>query len=138
MSDRIFVDTNVLVYADDISNPAKRGRARELIRQLIIDRTGVVSLQVLQEYFFAMTRKFGMASTHARWRVEIYAEFHVVRLDERDLLEAIDLHRAYQISIWDSLIVQAAMVGGCGTLYTEDMQSGFRIEELELVNPFTR
>ena len=89
MSDRGFVDTNVFIYADDVANPTKRDRARELIRQLIHDRSGVVSLQVLQEYFYAVTRKLGMDSLNARERVEIYARFNVVKLDPDDLLRSI-------------------------------------------------
>ena len=138
MSDRIFVDTNVFIYADDGARPAKQERARELIRQLIRERSGVVSLQVQQEYFAAATRKLRMASGDARSRVEIYAQFEVVRFGPDDLLRAIDLHRVYSISIWDSLIVHAAMISDCRTLYTEDLQDGFRIEKLEFVNPFAR
>jgi predicted nucleic acid-binding protein len=136
MSDRTFVDTNVLVYADDFANPAKRDHAQELIRRLIHERSGVVSLQVLQEYFAAVTRKLRMDSGDARERVEVYSRFNVVKLEPEDVLHAIDLHRAHRISIWDSLIVRAASVAGCRTLYTEDLQNGFRIENLEVVNPF--
>lgn len=138
MSERIFVDTNVLVYADDTANPAKRDRARALIRHLISERSGVVSLQVLQEYFAAATRKLRMGATDARRRVEVYAQFTVVKLEPEDLLYAIDLHQMHRMSIWDSLIVRAAMISGCQQLYTEDLQDGFRLEKLEVVNPFTR
>lgn len=138
MSDRIFVDTNILIYADDSANAAKRDRAQELIRRLIQERSGVVSLQVLQEYFAAATRKLKMDSDAARERVEVYARFSVVRLDAEDLLQAIDLHRAYRMSIWDSLIIRAAIVSGCRTLYTEDLQDGLRVGRLEIVNPFVR
>lgn len=136
MSDRVFVDTNVLIYADDFANPAKRDRAQELIRRLIHERSGVVSLQVLQEYFAVATRKLGMDSGDARGRVEVYAQFNIVKLEPEDLLQAIDIHRLHRISIWDSLVVRAALAAGCQTLYTEDLQDGFRMENLEIVNPF--
>ena len=138
MSDRIFVDTNVLVYADDFASPEKRDRAQELIRALIHDGNGALSLQVLQEYFNAATRKLRMDAADARKRVEVYSRFHIVRLEPEDLLQAIDLHRAHQISIWDCLIVRAAVISGCEKLYTEDLQSRRRIEKLEIVNPFAR
>lgn len=138
MSDRIFVDTNILIYADDFADAEKRDRAQALIGRLIRERSGVVSLQVLQEYFAAATRKLKMDSSAARERVEVYARFNVVKLEPDDLLQAIDLHRAYRVSIWDSLIVRAAIVSGCRTLYTEDLQNGFRVEKLEVVNPFVR
>ena len=138
MSERTFIDTNVLVYADDAADPWKRNRAQELIRTLISSRTGVLSLQVLQEYFAAATRKLRMAPAEARARVEVYTRFEIVKLDAEDLLRAIDIHRVHQLSIWDSLIVQAAQAGGCRTLFTEDLQHGFEIATVTVVNPFIR
>ncbi|HVR38565.1 MAG TPA: PIN domain-containing protein [Thermoanaerobaculia bacterium] len=136
MSVPVFVDTNVFVYADDKGNPKKRERAQELIRQVVIERSGRVSMQVLQEYFASATRKLSMDASAARRRVEIYARMDVVRLETVDLVAAIDLHRLHQFSIWDTLIIRAALISGCRRLYTEDLQAGFRIEKLEIVNPF--
>jgi predicted nucleic acid-binding protein len=136
MSVPAFLDTNVLVYADDRANPEKRDRAQALIREVVQNGNGHLSLQVLQEYFAAATRKLGMDAAAARQRVELYAQINVVILDPEDLLVAIDLHRRYSISIWDALIIRAAILGGCRKLYTEDLQQGFFIERLEIVNPF--
>lgn len=137
MSVSVFVDTNVLIYADDVANPKKRERAQELIREVMRERTGRISLQVLQEYFAAATRKLSMDAEVARRRIELYARFDVVRLEPGDLLAAIDLHRLHRLSIWDALILRAAILSGCRRLYTEDLQPGFRIEKLEVVNPFS-
>lgn len=131
-----FVDTNILVYADDAADSGKRGRAQELIREVVQDRSGWLSLQVLQEYFAVATRKLGLDAELARRRVELYSRLEVVTLSAVDLLAAIDLHRLYRFSIWDALIVRAALVAGCRRLYSEDLQSGFRIENLEVINPF--
>ena len=109
MSGSEFIDTNVLIYADDGRNPQKRRRARVLIRDLMMNRRGVVSLQVLQEFFAAATRKVGLSSEHARRRVVVYSRFDVVTFAPADLLAAIDLHRIHRFSIWDSLIVRAAL-----------------------------
>lgn len=136
MSDPAFVDTNVLVYADDRANPAKREQAQDLIRSVLRDGSARTSLQVLQEYFAVATRKLGMAADVARRHVEIYARLEIVRLEPADLFAAIDLHLRHRFSIWDALIVRAALISGCRRLYTEDLQSGFRIENLEVVNPF--
>lgn len=138
MSVPSFVDTNVLVYADDASETSKRERAQELIRNLFTERNGHLSLQVLQEYFSAATRKLGVPVEAARRKVELYAKLDVVPLGSVDVLGAIDLHRLHGLSIWDGLIIRAALISGCRRLYTEDLQSGFRIENLEVVNPFTR
>jgi len=136
MSGREFIDTNVLICADDARNPDKRVQARELIRGLMANRRGVVSLQVLQEFFAAATRKLGLSSEHARRRAVVYSRFDVVTLAPADLLAAIDLHRIHRFSIWDSLIVRAALNANCTMLYSEDMSSGQRIESLTISDPF--
>lgn len=136
MSAREFLDTNVLVYAHDGADLTKRGRARELVRRLLRERNGVLSVQVLQEFFAAATRKLGMPSETARQHVLTYARFDVVSLSVPDVMAAIDLHRLHQFSIWDALIVRAALNGACTKLHTEDMQTGRLVETLEIVNPF--
>jgi predicted nucleic acid-binding protein len=136
MSVPAFVDTNILLYADDRSDARKRERAQALIREVVRDRNGRISLQVLQEYFSAATRKLGIDAPTARRKVELYSRLDVVRLESSDVLAAIDLYRLHQFSIWDALIVRAAMISGCRLLYTEDLQPGFRLDSLEIVNPF--
>ncbi len=136
MTARFFVDTNVLVYADDGDAGAKRNRARELIRELLRDKSGALSLQVLQEYFSVATRKLGISAEGARRRVALFSRFDVVHLEVPDLLAAIDLHRLHGISIWDTLILRAALKGGCRILYSEDLQDGRLLDGLEVVNPF--
>ena len=129
-------DANVLVYADDARDRRKQARARELIRRLMRERRGVLSLQILQEFFAAATRKLGMSSKEAKQRVSLYSRFDVVTLTPTDLLAAIDLHRMHQLSIWDSLVIRAALNGACTILHTEDMQAGYMIEDVLLTDPF--
>jgi predicted nucleic acid-binding protein len=136
MTARCFVDSNVFVYADDRSAGLKRDRARELIRTVAADGTAIVSIQVLQEYFAVATKKLGLSATSARQRVELLCQMDVVILGTEDVLAAIDLHRLHGFSIWDALVVRAALNGGCRILYSEDLQHGRRIDGLEIVNPF--
>ncbi|MYD72218.1 MAG: PIN domain-containing protein [Acidobacteria bacterium] len=136
MSEREFLDTNVLIYADDARDPLKQAHARMLIERLLSERRGVLSIQVLQEFFSAATRKLGMASEDARRRVLLYSRFDVVALGPVDLLAAIDLHRLHHLSFWDALIVRAALNGSCATLHTEDLQTGRVVETLTVRNPF--
>jgi predicted nucleic acid-binding protein len=131
-----FIDTNVLVYADDARDPRKQRKARALIRSLLLEQRGVLSLQVLQEFFAAATRKLGLPSEAARHRVVLYSRFDVVTLSQHDLIAAIDLHRLHQVSIWDALILRAALNANCRVLYTEDMQPGAVIDTVTLSNPF--
>lgn len=136
MNGREFLDTNVLAYAHDGREPRKQAVARDLIERLLGERRGVVSLQVLREFFSVAVRKLGMNGEEARHRVLRYARFEVVALGLPDLLAAMDLHRLHRWSIWDALIVRAALNGGCITLHTEDMQAGYVVDRLTLRNPF--
>ena len=136
MSVRSFLDTNVLIYTDDHDAPRKQKAALALIERCRADNNAVVSTQVLQEYFAAVTRKLSVPAPIARRKIEIFARLPVVRLDVPDILAAIDLHRLHSISFWDALIIRAALEGGCSVLYTEDLQDGWRIDDVEVINPF--
>lgn len=136
MAERVFIDTNVIVYADDLDAGAKRERAREVLQQVLIDGNGVVSTQVLQEFFVAATRKLGVAPEIARRKVELLARLDVVTIEPSLILDAIDLHRLHPISFWDALIVQSAVASGCRRLLTEDLQSGRNIAGVQIENPF--
>lgn len=134
---RSFFDTNVLVYADDKAAPAKQRKALDLVADHRRARTGVVSLQVLQEYFVTVTRKLQLDAGIARRKVELLAEFDVAAPQVADILAAIDLHRLYGFSFWDSLILRAAKQAGCRILFSEDMQNAREIDGVRIVNPFS-
>lgn len=136
MSVRSFLDTNILIYADDKATPDKQKRALDLIAQHRRERTGVVSLQVLQEYFVAVTRKLHVDPVIARRKVELLGEFDVASPDLNDILGAIDLHRLHGFSFWDGLILRSAKQTGCRMLYSEDMQNLREIDGVKIVNPF--
>ena len=136
MSVRSFFDTNVLIYADDKAAPAKQRRAFDLVAEHRRAGTGVVSLQVLQEYFVTVTRKLHVDATIARRKVELLAEFDVAAPEVADILAAIDLHRLHGFSLWDALVVRAAQQSGCSVLFSEDFQNQRKIDGLLVVNPF--
>ncbi len=131
-----FFDTNVLVYADDASLPEKQDRAITLFAEHIRSGTAVVSLQVLQEYFVAATRKLKVTPELAQRKVEILARGRVVRFEANDVIAAIELHRLRQISFWDALIFHAARSAGAALLYSEDFQPGMILGGVRVVNPF--
>jgi predicted nucleic acid-binding protein len=135
MSVRSFLDTNILVYADDRDSPTKQKRAMELIAEHRRERTGVVSLQILQEYFVTITRKLGVDTTVARRKVELVAEFDVAVPEVTDILAAIDLLRLHGFSFWDALVLRAAKQTGCGVLFSEDFQAR-EVDGVRIVNPF--
>ena len=131
-----FLDSNILVYADDASSQAKQRRAMDLIREHLLNRTGTVSLQVLQEYFVAATRKCHLDPGLARNKVQIYGTFRLVEPVLDDVLTAIQVHRLHTISYWDALILHTAKKSGCGVVLSEDMNHGQVIDGVRIVNPF--
>jgi predicted nucleic acid-binding protein len=134
--ERTFVDTNVLVYADDRSAGKKAERARTLLHELMTSRAGVISIQVLQEYFAVATRKLGVSAEVARRKIELLASLDVIRPEVADVLAAIDLTRLRSISFWDALIVRSAENGGCTVLLSEDLNDGEVISGVRVKNPF--
>jgi predicted nucleic acid-binding protein len=136
MSARSFFDTNVLLYADDKSAPIKQRRSRDLMAEHRRDGTGVISLQVLQEYFVNVTRKLGVDTRIARRKVELLAELDVAVPQVPDVLAAIDMHRLHGISFWDALILRTAQQAGCSVLLSEDFQHDREIDGVRIVNPF--
>lgn len=136
MTARSFLDTNILVYTDDQDEPEKRALALEIVKRCRRDRTGVVSSQVLQEYFVATTRKLGVPPETARRKVELFSRLDLVLIGLEDILAAIDLHRLYQLSFWDALLIRAAICARCAVLVTEDLQHGQKIAGVEVLNPF--
>jgi predicted nucleic acid-binding protein len=133
---RTFLDSNVLLYTDDQANPGKQKRAIQILTELRQLRSGVISLQVLQEYFVIATRKYGVGHDDARQKIELFAAFEVVEPGLGDVFAAIDLHRLRRLSYWDALIVQTAKRAGCPILFSEDMQHGQIIDGIRIVNPF--
>jgi predicted nucleic acid-binding protein len=133
-----FVDTNVLIYAEDRDAKAKHRTARDIVVSLWESREGVISVQVLQEFYVAATRKLKrpLAPVKATAIVAEYLTWTVIDNTGPMLVEAIELHRKAQLSFWDALIVQAAIHGGCDRLYSEDLNAGQRFGSLVIVNPF--
>lgn len=136
MSDLVFFDTNVLVYTEDVSAPAKQKRAASLWNKHFRNGTALISVQVLQEYFSAVTRKLGIDPSVAQRRVEVFSTANVITFDAADVVSAIELHRLYSTSFWDALILHAARIGGAAVLYSEDLQPESILASVRIVNPF--
>ena len=137
MADRLFFDTNILVYAQASEEPQKRKTARKLLSARLADQTAVFSTQVLQEYFVAATR-IGLSAELAQQHVATYADANVVQVTTELILAAIDLHRLRRISFWDALIVRAARAGGCSVVLSEDMKDGHDYDGVRVENPFRK
>ena len=132
---KVFLDTNILVYAQDQDSPAKRRRSREVIAALAQSGVGVISTQVLQEFYVAVTRKLGVAPLAAKRVLQTFTIFEIVQTSP-DLIErAIDCSVLNTISFWDALIVAAAASSGCAIVYSEDLNPGQTIQGVRVENP---
>jgi|SRR5206468_7949814 len=138
MSDKYFVDTNILMYAHDTTTGAKHDRARALVEELWRERSGVVSTQVLQELCVNLRRKSGrpLDTKAVRELVTDYLSWQVVVNGRESILQALDLEERHQISFWDALVIHAAHVSGAEVLYSEDLSNGEMYGSVRVVNPF--
>lgn len=132
----VFIDTNIVVYADDVAYPEKQAIAAALIANAYAAGDAVISTQVMQEYYNAAVNKLNMDAALAVERLRFFARFEVVSTTPQLVIVATDLHRLKRLSFWDALILQSAMSSGCHTLYSEDMNHGEIVNGVEIVNPF--
>ena len=135
MPGKVFLDTNILSYAEDAASPDKQRRCREVIAQLASAGDGVISTQVMQEFFVAATRKLGVAPLAAKAVIKSFRVFEIVQVSPELIHEAVDCSILNQLSFWDSLILAAAAAAGCGIVYTEDLQPGRTILGVNVQNP---
>jgi len=139
MNGRFFLDTNVFVYSFDRSLPAKCRRATQLIRQAIASRKGIVSYQVVQEFFNVALRRFAQPMNVAeaeQYLATVFRPLLAVHSSQALYGGALRLCGRYRLAWYDSLVLAAAIEGQCGILYSEDLQHGQRFEGLQVENPF--
>lgn len=138
MSARVFLDTNVLVYAFDRDAPEKRTIARRVLSGDHRPEDLTISTQVLQEFYVATTRKLASAlpDAVALAAVRHLAELTVVPVDAPLVVRAIGLAQRHQVSLWDALIVQSAIEADCEVLLTEDLHASWVVGSLRVENPF--
>lgn len=131
-----FIDTNILVYAEACDEPVKQAAALKLLRQLKLTGSGVISTQVLQEFANVALRKMHLDASHVRKQLSAHQQFEVVQVTPAIIHGALDLQQTRSLSFYDALIVHAASVAGCDTLYSEDLNTGEIIGGARMVNPF--
>jgi predicted nucleic acid-binding protein len=133
---RQFFDTNVLVYSQDPREPKKREIARSLIGEAIGADAFVVSTQVLVEFYAACVRRKLVKPVHALGLVQLWSEHDTVSHTPDLVVRGLGLHQHHSISMWDALVIQAALEAQCDVLLSEDLQHGRRFGDLEIRNPF--
>lgn len=140
MKDKIFLDTNVIVYAHDRSSGKKNTIAMEIMEYLWDRKNGVISVQVMQEFYVCVTTKIlkPLPLKVARKILEYLLNWDLIINDEYITIKAINLQEKYRFSFWDSLIVQSAIQSQAYTLFSEDLSDGQIIENVKIVNPFVQ
>lgn len=136
--DKVFVDTNVFIYAYDRSDGAKHELAGEIITGLWNSGNGVTSTQVLQEFFVKVTRKIPqpMEGGLAKEIIADLLKWDLVINDGESILDAVDIHLRYGYSFWDALIIESALEAGASFLLSEDLSHGQTLRGLTIRNPF--
>ncbi len=137
MSDRVFVDTNILVYAHDLSAQDRHTRAAAIVESLWETETGVISTQVLQEFYVTVTRKIKNPLTPAEARdiIRNYLAWPVQINDPETTIRASEIEEKNSLSFWDALIVAAALRLQAKKIITEDLNHGQIIEGVLVENP---
>jgi predicted nucleic acid-binding protein len=138
MTDRVFVDTNVLVYSRDASEPTKQKQAMEWMTFLWSQQTGRLSFQVLSEFYVTVTSKLqpGMDPQRAREDVRLLVAWRPISVDLRLVEGAWRIQDQYKLSWWDAMIVSAAEASDCRYLLTEDLQENRSMGSVKVINPF--
>jgi predicted nucleic acid-binding protein len=137
MTGKTFVDSNVLIYAHDLDASAKHQIAKTILRELWSQRTGVLSLQVLQEFYVNVTRKIRVPLSRESARLVVSS--YGIWCTETTLAEIASAFRTEDesaIGFWDALIVSSAAKSGATRILSEDLNSGQRIAGIQIENPF--
>ena len=135
MTGKVFLDTNILVYAVDEDAPARREASRKVIASLVADGSGVISTQVMQEFYVAATRKLGMPPLAAKAVLRTFSVFEVVQVSPELIHAAVDCSTLNGVSFWDALILASASSAGCSRVFTEDLNAGQTILGVAIENP---
>ena len=132
---KVFVDTNIFIYSMDKFNPEKQSSCRALLARLTDEMRGVISTQVMQEFYVAATRKLGVDALLAKDILHSFEHFEVVIIRPDMIRDAIDCSVINRISFWDALIVVAAESARCERIWTEDLNHGQIIRGVRVENP---
>jgi predicted nucleic acid-binding protein len=137
-NDKCFVDTNIIIYAYDKSSDQKHQTACRIMKELWEKKNGILSPQVLQELFVTVTKKIpNPLNTKSAYKlVESLGKWELIQPNLHVILKAVEIHEIYSFSFWDALILSSAVNSGAKFLLSEDMHHGFKLDPIQVINPF--
>ena len=133
---KTFIDTNLIVYANDSRDPVKQGRAIELIASFLHNREGVISTQVLGEYAVVAINKLKQNMDVVMRQLLVLEKLHVVQITPPLIRRSVELQRLHQVHFWDAGILAAAEQAGCAAIFSEDLNPGQLYSTVRVMNPF--
>jgi len=136
MKDKIFIDTNILVYSLDNHDPEKMKKTRSILSMIIEKQSGVLSTQVMQEFYVIATKKLNGDPIIIKGLMNHLSKFEIVTITPELIFAAIDFSILNRISFWDALIIAAAASANCKEIWTEDLNHGQVIQGVRINNPF--
>jgi predicted nucleic acid-binding protein len=139
MSGKFFLDTNIFAYAFDVAAPSKARKATRLVREAVDTGKGIVSYQVVQEFFNVAFRRFVQPMSVAdaeQYLITVFRPLLAIQSSPALYVESLRIAGRYRLAWYDSIVVASALEGHCDTLYSEDFQHGREIEGLRIENPF--
>ena len=134
---KTFIDTNILVYGIDVGDPKKHKRAQSILRTLAEEGSGVISTQVMEEFYVVATRKLGVDPLKAKGMLHTFENLEIVTITPSHVKDAIDCSILNKISFWDAVIVVAAESAKCEKIWTEDLNSGQIINGVRIEHPLS-
>ncbi len=134
---KTFIDTNILIYAMDNKNKEKKNKAREILKGLQEEKNGVISTQIIQEFYVVATKKLSIQPLLVKSIIHSLNNFEVVTVNHPLIEEAIDCSILNEVSFWDGLVIVSAELSKCAYLLSEDLNHGQIIRNVKIANPFS-
>ncbi len=133
---KIFIDTNIIIYANDSKDRRKQTISLALIKNLMLDGNGVISTQVLQEYAHVAIKKLGQDHSVIMRQITLLGNLETVSVTADIVKRSVELQKLYQINFWDAGIIASAEMAGCDSIMTEDLNTGQMYSGIRAINPF--
>jgi predicted nucleic acid-binding protein len=135
--EKAFIDTNIIIYANDRRDREKQTKALKLIKNLMKEKSGVVSTQILQEYAFVALNKLNQDHDVVLRQLKLLESLEVINQSADQIRRAVEIMHLYKINFWDACIISNAEQGNCSKLYSEDLNPGQFYSGIQVVNPFS-